>query len=396
MYFATLSAEPRDPILAIIDAFASDRRTDKIDLGIGVYRDAEGGTPVMRVVKLAEQQLLAEQASKGYLGIEGDRHFVAALQPILFGTLPRALDIAGVQSVGGTGALRLAADLLALERRDRTVWFGLPTWANHLPLFAAAGLQTRTFRYVDPATQRVDGAALGDAVAQARQGDVIVVHGCCHNPTGIDLDLETWREIGVQCARKGLLPVVDMAYHGFGHGLDEDAAGLRALLEEVPAALIAYSCSKNFALYRERTGALFVVGSGLGVELAMSNLFALARANYSMPPDHGAAVVRTILQSPALARAWREELGEMRTRVRSLRAALAAHGRRGPVDLVPLGQQNGFFSSLPLDAGQIMHLREAHGIYIAPNGRINVAGLAETQLDRFAASLEELDSCVPA
>ena len=390
MYFTSLSAQPNDPILAMSTAFAGDGREGKIDLGIGIYRDARGGTPVMRAVKRAEDRLLGAQASKSYLGVEGDRVFVSALQNLIFGEDQEGLAIGGVQTVGGTGALRLAADLLALEAPDRTIWFGLPSWPNHGAVFTAAGLRTRSFRHADPATQTLDLAAIEAAIADAAEGDVFVLHGCCHNPTGIDMDVSTWRHIGELLAARKLLPLVDMAYHGFGAGIEDDRAGLDALLAVAPAALVAYSCSKNFAMYRDRVGALFVVGSQAGVDLALSNLMPLARTNYSMPPDHGAAVVRTILQSAELTREWLAELTEMRTRVGMLRASLAAHGNAGRIDLSPLAWQNGFFSILPITPEEVARLRAEHGIYVVPNGRVNIAGLREDQVDRLVAGLAAL------
>lgn len=389
MFFASLSVQPNDPILAMIADFAGDARLEKIDLGLGVYRDASGATPVMRAVKRAEDRLLGTQSSKTYLGVEGDRDFVDLLRPLIFGG--RALHaVGGVQAVGGTGALRLAADLLALEKPDRAVWFGVPSWPNHAALFKAAGLQIRTFRHADPATQDLDLDALHAAIDDAREGDAFILHGCCHNPTGIDMDVATWRDIGTRMAARNLLPVIDIAYHGFGAGIAEDVAGVQALLEVVPAALVAYSCSKNFALYRERVGALFVAGPKAGVDLALSNLMPLARANYSMPPDHGAAVVRTILQSEELTRAWLDELAHMRARVSGLRAMLAAAGQVGRIDLAPFGRQRGFFSMLPITPEDVAHLRDADGIYIVPNGRMNVAGLREEQIERLVAGLGSL------
>jgi len=390
MNFTTLTAQPSDPILSMAASFASDLRAEKIDLGLGVYRDVHGATPVMGAVKQAEDQLLSEQASKVYLGVEGDPVFVSALQSLIFGGGSSPHCIGGFQAVGGTGALRLAADLLAVEQMGRTVWIGMPSWPNHAALFKAAGLETRTFRHSDPVTQTLYLAAIEAAIAAARPGDAIVLHGACHNPTGIDMDAATWRHIGELLAARQVLPVVDMAYHGFGVDLEEDLVGFRALLDVVPAALLAYSCSKNFALYRERVGALFVVGSRAGVDLALSNMMPLARANYSMPPDHGAAVVRTILQSPQLSAAWRTELAQMRTRVSGLRTKLGSYGQAGRIDLAPLGRQNGFFSMLAVTPDEVATLREDHGIYIVPNGRVNVAGLREEQLDAFVAGLAAL------
>lgn len=387
MHFMTLARQADDPILAMGAAFFADVRDRKLDLGIGVYRDECGQTPVMRAVKEAERRLLIGQPTKSYLGVEGDHAFLAGLEPLALGDARADHAVTAIQTVGGTGALRLAADLLAREKPDRTVWFGAPSWTNHGALFAAAGLAVRTFRYLDPRSQDMDEAAFGEAVDAAREGDVFVLHGCCHNPTGVDASAAQWRSIGRALARRNLLPLVDSAYHGLGQGLEADRAGLRILLAEVPSALVAYSCSKNFAIYRERVGALFVVGGRQGVELAASNLTALARATYSMPPDHGAAVVRTILHSEELSAIWRAELDAMRKRVRGLRGLLAQEGRIGPIDLGRLATQNGFFSSLAIAPADIARLRDDHGVYVVPSGRINIAGLREDQVGAFAAAL---------
>lgn len=292
-----------------------------------------------------------------------------------------------MQTVGGTGALKLAAELLVREAPQRTVWVATPTWPNHDPIFRGTGLRVRTFQHADDSGQAFDPDALEAALDEAEAGDVVVLHGCCHNPTGIDPDVDQWSRIGSLLARRNLLPIIDMAYHGLGGGLDQDRAGMLALMEQVPAGLIAYSCSKNFALYRDRVGALVVFGDKSGVELARSNLIAIARASYSMPPDHGASVVSLILQSAHLTGLWRRELDAMRLRVRQLREALATHGTAGGIDLGPLARQNGFFSVLPLSTAAIVGLREHFGIYMAPSGRVNIAGLRLEQVDTFVAGL---------
>ncbi|CAN5329964.1 tyrosine aminotransferase [soil metagenome] len=392
MHFTTLLAQQADPILSMVKAFASDTRSRKIDLGLGVYRDSEGATPVMTAVKAAETRVLAEQTSKTYLGIDGDPVFVEALSAFLFGggALDGHRSICGLQTVGGTGAVRLAADLVVGEKPDRTVWIGTPTWPNHIPIFSAAGARIRYFQHYDPATQALDTASILTTLEAADRGDVVLLHGCCHNPSGADFPAALWQQVADIIARRGLLPIVDIAYHGLGRGLDEDLSGLRILIDTVPAALIAYSCSKNFALYRDRLGALFVVGEAKAADLAWQSLIQIARASYSMPPDHGAAVVRTILTDPTLTRGWQQELNGMRDRVRGLRAALAAHGRVGRFDLGPLAQQNGFFSLLPLSPAEVATLRADHGIYLVPNGRMNIAGLLEEQIGMFIKGLAAL------
>lgn len=390
MHFASLQRQPSDPILSLVDAFARDARSDKIDLGIGVYRDHSQRTPVMAAVKAAERELVHNQESKAYLSPEGDLEFIAGLSRLLIGDRLPDKQLRGLQTVGGTGALRLAAELLALERPDRTIWIGTPTWPNHIPIFRGSFADVRSFEQFDEQTQTIRADACLEALSQASPGDVIILHGCCHNPTGVDPDLESWAAIAELAERRGVLPLIDLAYHGFGGGLEEDAAALRLMLERMPMALVAYSCSKNFGLYRDRVGAVLAIGSSTASDLVASNLVQLARTNYSMPPDHGAAVVRTILQSPDLEREWRAELESYRVRLRGLRAQLASWGDIGRFDLAPLGGQNGFFSLLPLTPDEVAHLRAEHGIYMAPSGRINIAGLNERQIPGFVSALAAL------
>jgi aromatic-amino-acid transaminase len=390
MHFSSLRRQPSDPILSLADAFTRDARPGKIDLGVGVYRDEQGRTPIMASVKAAEGALVRDQESKAYLGPEGDPEFVSALAHLLVGDRFPDGQMRGVQTVGGTGALRLAAELLALERPERTIWIGTPTWPNHLPIFRGAFADVRTYEQFDRETQRLrDGACL-EALEQASPGDVIILHGCCHNPTGVDPDLDGWSAIAELAERRGVLPIIDLAYHGFGDGLDADAAPLRILLEKMPVALIAYSCSKNFGLYRDRVGALLVVGNAQASDMAWSNLVLLARTNYSMPPDHGAAVVRTILQSPMLEREWRIELESYRARLLDLRGRLAGSAGAGRFDLTPLGRQKGFFSLLPLSPEEVDWLRSERGIYMAQSGRINIAGLGDRQLPELVSALAAL------
>lgn len=390
VHFSTLAVQSLDPILAMLDAIARDPRNGKIDLTLGVFRDEAGQTPVMRAVSQAEGLLLSEQFTKSYIGVEGDREFIEALQNLLLRPFAQTRAIGGLQAVGGTGALRLALDLIKLDRPESCVWFGTPTWPNHRSLIVASGLQWGSFRHADPVAGTIDEAGIHDAIDRASQGDTFILHGCCHNPTGIDMDDEAWRAIGVRLAAKNILPIVDIAYHGLADGLAEDLSGLHALIEEVPMALVAYSCSKNFALYRERVGALFVLGAKATVDLACSNLVPIARASYSMPPAHGAATVRTILQSPALRQDWESELRELRARVVQLRQALAAAGQAGPVLLTPLARQKGFFSMVDVTPKQAAQLREDHGIYVVPSGRMNIAGLRVADVDRLVAAFGEL------
>jgi len=382
--FDRLKNQPPDALLALIAQCRKDPRPGKIDLGVGVYRDEQGRTPVLRAVKAAERRLLETQASKSYLGPEGDAGFVREIATLLFGADRPEKRLVGLQTPGGTGALRLAAELIKAAAPDATVWVGTPTWPNHQPILASAGLKAATYRYFDVASQSVLFDEMMAALGGAKAGDVALLHGCCHNPTGGDLDAGQWARVAELLAERGVLPVLDLAYHGLGGGLEADLTGLRALTARIGRVLVAQSCDKNFGLYRDRTGALFALCASAGeAELVGSNLAALARTNWSMPPDHGAAVARIVLETPELAADWRAELEEMRTRLNGVRAALAA----ASPELAPLGRQNGMFSLLPIGPDVVARLREEHAIYMAGSGRINIAGLATADVDRFVKAL---------
>jgi aromatic-amino-acid transaminase len=385
-----LDQQPPDALLALIKLHDADPRGDKIDLGVGVYRTGQGATPVFSAIKAAEQKLVDEQDTKAYLGPEGDMGFVHALMPYVFGSDPtRGGRIEGMQTPGGTGAVRLA---LALAKRAGVtrVLMGVPSWPNHAQIVKDLDLELVTFAHAtDEGTANLD--ALKEALSDGREGDAVLLHGCCHNPTGIDYTRAQWDEIAALLADGPTLPVVDLAYQGLGQGMDEDAYGARAVIAAVPEALIAYSCDKNFGLYRDRVGALYVLAKGAGeIDPILSNGHALARAAWSMPPDHGAAAVRLILNDPKLTENWLDELEQMRTRIRQVRAHLSEAGKIGSVDLTALGKQNGMFAMLPLDKVQIETLRAEHGIYMAGSGRINVAGLTTDNIDNFTAALAEV------
>ncbi|MFV0622624.1 aromatic amino acid transaminase [Sphingomonas sp. ac-8] len=391
MTFETLTLLPADPLLALIGAYRDDPRPSKLDLGVGVFRDATGGTPVVRAVKAAEERLLGSQDSKSYLGPEGDAGFVAALAPLVLGGAVAAERVAGVQTPGGTGALRLGAELLAQAGVTR-IWIATPSWPNHAPIFTAAGLSPQPFDAYDVADQRLDGDALLAALDRAAPGDAVLLHGCCHNPTGIDPDAALWTAIAERIEARGLVPFVDLAYQGLGDGWDADAAGARTVLAGCRYGLLAYSCDKNFALYRERTGALWTVAPDAPASAILySNLLALARANWSMPPDHGAAAARIVLQDPALAADWQRELDAMRQRLRTLRQTLSALGTIGRIDLAPIARGKGMFATLPLSRTQVAWLREQHAVYMAASGRINIAGFDEAGIARFGEALAALD-----
>jgi len=385
---SNLDQQPADALLALIKLHNQDPRADKIDLGVGVYRTGQGATPVFGAIKAAEQKLLETQDSKSYLGPEGDMGFVRALMPYVFGKADPDMGgrIDGMQTPGGTGAVRLAV-ALARKAGVQKIWMGLPSWPNHAQILGDLGVELKSFVH---ATKNglVDMDALRTAINLADAGDAILLHGCCHNPTGIDYSNDQWDEIAQLVADKGLLPILDLAYQGLGQGMEEDAYGVRKVLSQVPEALIAYSCDKNFGLYRDRVGAVYALAENAEVlGRVMSNGYSLARAAWSMPPDHGAAAVRLILEDEALTALWLDELDTMRARMRQVRARLAEAGQAGSVDLKPLGGQNGLFSVLPLSSEQILALRSDHGIYMAGSGRINIAGLTTGNIDKFIADL---------
>ena len=388
-----LQQQPADALLALIKLHNADPRADNIDLGVGVYRTDTGATPVFASIKAAEKKLLETQVSKAYLGPEGDMGFVHALMPYIFGQSDPTMGgrVDGMQTPGGTGAVRLA---LAMAKRAgvQRIWMGTPSWPNHAQIVADLGLELKGFVHSTKAGM-VDMDSLRFAIQQAEAGDAFLLHGCCHNPTGIDYSNAQWDEIAPLLKDRGLLPIIDLAYQGLGHGMEEDAYGLRRVLAEVPEALIAYSCDKNFGLYRDRVGAVYVMmESAEHVGPALSNGHSLARAAWSMPPDHGAAAVRLVLEDPELVKQWLAELDDMRGRMRQVRARLAATGFAGAVDMSPFGGQNGLFSIVPLNADQVLAMREKHGVYMAGSGRINVAGLTMGNIDRFVAAVADVSA----
>ena len=388
--FDRLEAQKSDSLLHLIALCDADPRPDKIDVGVGVYRDAAGGTPILRAVKAAERILWETQETKAYLGSRGDKRFTELVRPIVFGdALARDERIVGVQTPGGCGALRLGADLIAMANPDARILVGQPTWPNHGPLIETAGIALVRIPYYDRDSTRILFDEMMGALGQAEAGDLVLLHGCCHNPTGADLSAGQWREVADLVARRGLVPFVDLAYQGLGHGLEPDAAGVRLVVEAAETALVAQSCDKNFGVYRERTGNLFVKGSSArNAGVILGNLVQLARTMWSMPPDHGAAIARIVLDDPDLRADWHAELKEMCARIRSLRARLAAYDPR----LAYVDEQNGMFSMLPLTEEAVLELREERGIYMANSGRFNVVGLSDENLDRFArAVVEKMD-----
>ncbi|MDX8464342.1 amino acid aminotransferase [Mesorhizobium sp. VK23B] len=388
--FETLQPAPADKILALIGLYRADTRPGKVDLGVGVYKDRDGRTPVMRAVREAEKRLLASQDTKTYLGLAGDTGFNTAMIKLAFGEKADLSRIRAAQAPGGSGALRLVAELLQRTRPDATVWLSDPTWPNHLPVMRAAGLKVRDYPYFDAASGAVRFDDMLAALKTANSGDAVLLHGCCHNPTGANLDVAQWAKVAGVVVERGLLPFVDIAYQGFGEGLDADAAGLRLLADKVPEMVVASSCSKNFAVYRDRVGAAMIVAKdGAQADVAMSQMLAAARALYSMPPDHGAAAVRIVLEDAALKKDWETELEEMRLRMLRLRVAFAEALRRQSnsdrFDFV--ASHRGMFSRLGLTEAQVERLRTDHAVYMVGDSRINVAGLPEDGLDDLAKAI---------
>ncbi|MCZ8132568.1 MAG: aspartate/tyrosine/aromatic aminotransferase [Steroidobacteraceae bacterium] len=387
----TLSPVPPDALLGITTAFRADTSAWKVDLGVGVYRDEQGITPIMRSVRESERRVIANGTTKVYVGPAGNREFAAALEELTLGAdhpARKAGRVVTLQAPGGCGALRLGAELAKFAGATDLV-VSDPTWANHVPLLSSAGLRLGKYAYLDAATGRADANRMLDALATLPAGTLVLLQGSCHNPTGADLDRAAWHAIADLLDRRGLVPFVDIAYQGLGDGLEEDAYGVRLLAERLPEVLIAVSCSKNFGLYRERVGATLVVGQAPAqASVAMGHLQTIARRMYSMPPDHGAAIVAGIWADPQLRADWQREVAEMRTRVLELRRGLAAalrDGHDGRFDFV--ADQRGMFSLLGLPPAVVERLRTEHHVYMAPDSRVNIAGLKSADVVPVARAI---------
>ena len=371
-----LNPQPQDKILQLIAMFREDARTSKIDLGVGVYKDPTGLTPVMRAVKAAERRLWETETTKTYTGLAGEPAYNAALVNMILGA-GLADRAASVATPGGTGAIRQALELIRLATPGATVWLSNPTWPNHPSIIKYLGMKMAEYRYFDAATRGVDFDGLKADLAQVAKGDVVLLHGCCHNPTGANLNAAQWAEVADILAARGAIPFIDLAYQGFGDGLEEDAAATRLIAARFPEVLIAASCSKNFGIYRERTGILIALTEPSRKAVVQGNLNFLNRQNYSFPPDHGARLVTMILEDAALTADWKAELEEVRLNMLTLRTSLAEELRRATnsdrYDFV--AHHRGMFSRLGLSEAQVVELREKHGIYMVGDSRINIAGL---------------------
>lgn len=385
-----LKPSPDDPILRLAADFAADPRARKLDLGVGVYKDEAGRTPIPQAVKEAEARLLKAQDTKTYVGLLGDTAFGDAAANLALGAARPRDRLSAIQTPGGSGALWILMSLIRTARPDATLWLSTPTWGNHKAIAAGVGLAMRDYAYFGAETREVAFQRMTSDLAEAKAGDVLLLHGCCHNPTGANLTTAQWETLTDMALAQGFTPFVDIAYQGFGDGLDEDAAGLRAMAARVPEMLIASSCSKNFGLYRDRVGAAIALSeSDMTAATVTANLKTLMRVSISMPPDHGAAVARTILADPDLRELWETELGEMRARMRRLREALAAslRARTNSDRFDFIARHRGMFSLLGAGPEQVRSLREDHGVYVIGDSRMNIAGLKEDRIDETAAAI---------
>ncbi|MCM2450028.1 aspartate/tyrosine/aromatic aminotransferase [Agrobacterium vitis] len=381
---------PPDKILALMPIFRQDSRSHKLDLGVGVYRDASGITPVLRAVREAEARILRDQTTKAYIGPAGDAVYCDLMTKLVFGDHAPCERIRAIQTPGGAGALAVICGLIAKSAPNATLLVPDPTWVNHLSIIEDNGLAVKRWPYLDPTTGGVDFEALKQVVCSAKAGDVMLLHGCCHNPTGTDLNQAQWRELGMLLIDKGVVPFIDIAYQGFGDGLDEDAFGVRYLATTVPEMLVASSCSKNFGIYRERTGVAFVMGqTSKQAEIAAAQMVVRARIAYSMPPDHGSRIVSTILGDADMSADWRAELEDMRNTIVSLRQALAKafqlRSQGNHYDF--LTANKGMFSKLGVTPQQVERLRNEFAIYMVEDSRINIAGLRHEQIDSFVEAV---------
>ncbi|MUH72322.1 aromatic amino acid transaminase [Psychrosphaera haliotis] len=390
--FEQLKPVPTDPILGLMSEYKADTNPKKVDLSVGVYKNETGDTPVMRAVKKAEQIRLETETTKSYLGLAGDVQYNELMTSLVFGdhATVKANRIKTAQTPGGTGSLRVAAEFIKRSNPNASIWVTNPTWANHFSIFGAAGLETKEFPYFDFDTMGLKFDEMVSTLNTVPAGDVVLLHACCHNPSGMDLTLEQWQIVADISKKQGFTFLIDSAYQGFGKGLDEDAAGVRLLADQLDELLVCASCSKNFGLYRDRVGAFSVMtATAEQTEIAYSVALNVIRAIYSMPPAHGAAVVANILSNPELRALWEEELQEKRTRINGLRSYIVEkfkeHNVPGNFDFI--AKQNGMFSFLGIDKEAIQTLKDDYSIYIVGSSRINVAGVNKSNADYLAKAL---------
>ena len=388
--FSSLKEQPADKILQLMQLFKEDPRDTKIDLGVGVYKNAEGVTPVMRAVKAAEKRIWEEQTTKSYVGLPGDPEFGDAMVSLVLGDSVDRGQVAAAATPGGTGAVRQAFELIRMANPDARVFVSNPTWPNHVSILKYLGMPMVEYRYFDSETGGVDFDGMMSDLEGIKKGDIVLLHGCCHNPTGANLNITEWQAVVDLLNRTGAIPMIDIAYQGFGDGLEEDAAATRLVASSVPETLIAASCSKNFGVYRERTGILMAVSQDAGLnKLTQGSLNYLNRQNYSFPPDHGARVVSTILHDPQLRADWAAELEDVRLSMLGLREQLAGELQRlsGSDRFAFLAQHRGMFSRLGTSPEMVERLRAEHAIYMVGDSRMNIAGLNKTTVPILAKAI---------
>jgi aspartate aminotransferase len=391
--FESLKPVVADPILGLMAAFREDPRDTKIDLGVGVYMNDRGQTPVMGAVKRAEAKLAELEKTKSYQGIAGDADYNSRMLQLMLGDDHAVLTsgrIKNLQAPGGSGALRVGAEVIRRARPEAKLWVGTPTWPNHIPLLGSAGFEIKEYPYYDSASREVNIDLMLETLRQVPAGDVVLLHGCCHNPTGADLSNQQWDQITDIALERGFVPFIDTAYQGLGDGLDEDAYGMRLMAEKLPELVIASSCSKNFGLYRERTGSItFVTQTPEQAAIVGGQAMAVARQMYSMPPAHGALLVSLILGDEELCRDWKAELEEVRLRIKSMRTLLAdsIQDNAAGLDFSHIKRQNGMFSFLGIAPEHLTRLREEFGIYIVSSTRINLAGINSSNIEYLADSI---------
>ncbi len=389
---SNLQPQKADKIIQLIQMYKDDPRENKIDLGVGMYRNADGVTPVMKAVKTAERMLWESESTKSYTGMAGEPAYLEAMTSLVLGNSIGNDRVAAAHTPGGTGAVRQSLELVRLAERNASVWISSPSWPNHRSIVTYLGMPAKEYRYFDYETRGVDFHGMMASLADAEAGDAVVLHGCCHNPTGANLDLAQWGELSDLVLKKGLIPIVDIAYQGFGEGLDEDAAPVRLMASKIPEMLVAASCSKNFGIYRERTGLLIAVAPDSATKaLAQGTLVFLNRQNYSFPPDHGARLVSMILGDPSLKTEWMEELKAMRESMRNLRVSLSTALRdiTGSDRFAFIGAHRGMFSLLGATTEQVEAMRDKYGIYMVSDSRINVAGLSEKSVPIVARAIAD-------
>ena len=391
--FENLKPVAIDPILGLMVAFKADNRAEKIDLGVGVYQDDRGRTPVMASVKEAESRLMELETTKSYQGMAGDPDYNQRMMELLLGKDHSILSTGRVKSIqapGGSGALRVGAEVIRRARPESKLWVGIPTWPNHIPLLGSAGFDIKQYPYYDMDARQVDTEKMMETLRQVPVGDLVLLHGCCHNPTGADLTNEQWDSIADLALERGFIPFIDTAYQGLGNGLDEDAYGMRMMAERLPEVIIASSCSKNFGLYRERTGSItFIAETSEQADIVVSQAMSTARSIYSMPPAHGALLVSMVLGDPQLRSQWEAELEEVRLRIKSMRNLLcdSLENNAAGMDFSHIKRQNGMFSFLGITTSQLERLRTEFGIYIVSSTRINLAGVNSNNIEHLTQSL---------